>query len=396
MKIFKRNGNYFFDFSFTINGIKKRYRRQGGKTRKEAEYAASKLKAELEEKRRLLSQGIVPPEKKSNMLFSEFAEKKFLPLDDIKGRREKTKMSHLTSIKHLTRFFGQKYLSQITKEDIDQYIKERKNERVKGSTNRSIARPVSNATINRELTCLNQILRLAMKYGYIQKNPASEIEKLKESPRWTILKDDEARRLIDAASPHLRPILKLLLFTGMRRNEALKLVWAFPDYMRKTYQNEKEACSILDLNQALIYIPKELAKNHKARIVPLSQSLVEMFNEMRNGAKPGSRVFNISDIKRSFKTASKRAGLSNIRIHDLRHTCASRMIEVGINVVDVCELLGHSDLKITMKYCHPSIDNKRQAVERLSMIYDGSRNKVDISAPQPFFNQDVNYCKYWN
>jgi len=399
LRIFQKKGAYYFDFTITIEGRKRRFTRAAGRTKNEAQYALAKLRTELEEKRRLLKQGIVPPEKKSDMLFSEFAEKKFLPLDDVKGRRRKTRASHETSIKHLNSFFGQKYLSQITKEDVDQYIQQRKNEKVMrrpaGGVKR-VERPVSNASINREVTCLKQILGLAVKYGYIQKNPASEVEKLQESPRWTILKDDEARRLIEAASPHLRPILRLLLFTGMRRNEALKLVWAFPDYERRTYQSEAEACSVLDLNRALIYIPKELAKNHKSRIVPLSESLVLMFKEKRGGAKPGARVFDVSHIKKSFKTACKKVGLVNLRIHDLRHTCASRMIEAGVNVVDVCELLGHSDLKITMKYCHPSTENKRQAVEQLSAIYEKSRDKVEIPILRPDLGRSVTYCKTYN
>ena len=208
-------------------------------------------------------------------------------------------------------------------------------------------------------------------------------EQLAENSRWTILKDDEVRRLIEAASPKLRPILRLLVQTGMRKTEALKLSWTFPGYERKIYQDEAEARSIIDLNRGLIFIPKELAKNHKSREVPLSLDLIEMFQGLQKTVGESGQVFSVKSIKNSFQVAYKKAEIGKIRIHDLRHTAASRMIEAGINVVDVCEVLGHSDLKITMRYCHASTVNKRRAVEKLGEIYGNSREKVEIPIPTP-------------
>jgi integrase len=115
--------------------------------------------------------------------------------------------------------------------------------------------------------------------------------KLAESLNWTILKDDEALRLIDATRPRLKPILRLLLQTGMRKSEALRLSWAFPGYERKAYPDEKQARSVLDMNKRLVHIPKELANNHKSREVPLSLDLVEMFKELRKAPdQEGTRV----------------------------------------------------------------------------------------------------------
>jgi integrase len=388
MRVFKNpeNGKWYIDFTMTIGDKKQRFTRIGGQTKREAEIALARLKTEKVELRRSLKEGTARPEKKPDLLFSEFAKKKFLPADSVRGRREKTRASHETSVNNLNAFFGQKYLSQITKEDVDQYIQDRKRAKVRKRSKtgfKVLERTLSNASINREITCLKQILKLAVKYGYLQANPAVEAVKLSESPKWTILKDDEVRRLIEAARPGLKPILRLLLQTGMRKNEALKLSWAFPGYERKAYQDEAEARSAVDLNRSRIFIPKELAKNHKSREVPLSSDLVEMFKELRKAPDQKGPVFNVKEIKRSFQSACKKAELPKLRIHDLRHTAASRMIEAGINVVDVCDILGHSDLKITMRYCHASIENKRQAVERLGEIYGSSREKVEIPAPAP-------------
>ena len=401
MRVFKnpKNDKWYLDFTLTIGKKKQRFTRIGGQTKREAEVALARLKTQKDELRRSIKEGTPRPEKKSDILFSEFAENKFLPTDDVKDRREKTKASHENSIKNLNTFFGQKYLSQISKEDVDHFIQERKRAKVRKHSKKGfkiLERTLSNASINREIVCLKQILKLAIKYGYIQTNPASETKKLPEDSKWTILKDDEVKRLLEAARSGLKPILRLLVQTGMRKNEALKLSWAFPDYERKTYQDETEARSIVDLNRALIFIPKELAKNHKSREVPLSLDLIEMFKDLRKTADKSGCVFNVREIKRSFQSACKKAGIMKLRIHDLRHTAFSRMIEAGINVVDVCEIAGHSDLKITMKYCHASIDNKRRAVEKLGEIYGSSRKKVEIPAPVSVLSQPAIPLKSYN
>jgi integrase len=107
-------------------------------------------------------------------------------------------------------------------------------------------------------------------------------------------------------------------------------------------------------------------------------------------------VFNVKDIKRSFQTACKKAEIPKIKIHDLRHTAFSRMSEAGVNIVDICEIAGHSDIKITKRYCHASIDNKRRAVEELGEIYGESRKKVEIPAPAPAPGQPAIPLKSYN
>jgi integrase len=381
-----KNGKWFIDFTMTIGGRKQRFTRIGGQTKREAEFALARMKTEKDELRRSIREGRPRPEKRPDILFSEFAEKKFLPADEVNGRRENTKISHRSITRNLNTFFGQKFLSQISKEDVDQYMQQRKKDKVRRMSNNGLKildRTLSNSTVNREISILNQILKLAVKYEYLQTNPATDAVKFPEPRNWIILNDDEARALIEAASTSLKPIVRLLLTTGMRKNEALKLVWVFPGYERKAYADDREARSVLDMKRGLVYIPGELAKNHKSREVPLSSGILNMFKEVEKNPKPGAPVFGVKDIKRSFMSARLKAGIPKLKIHSLRHSAASRMIQAGINVVDVCELLGHSDLKTTMRYCHASVDNKRRAVETLGEIYGESRKKVEIPIPTP-------------
>jgi len=74
---------------------------------------------------------------------------------------------------------------------------------------------------------------------------------------------------------------------------------------------------------------------------------------------------NINNVKRSFKTACKKAGIDNLRFHDLRHTAATRLVESGIPLHTVAKLLGNSSVRTTERYSHPE-DSLREAVERLA------------------------------
>ena len=69
-------------------------------------------------------------------------------------------------------------------------------------------------------------------------------------------------------------------------------------------------------------------------------------------------------IKHSFTTSCKRAKIEGLRFHDLRHTAATRMVESGANIVAISKILGHSDIKTTMRYTHPE-DSLKEALESL-------------------------------
>ena len=287
-----------------------------------------------------------------DVLFSDFAEK-FINTYSV-HKRAKTQASHRTCLNSLLKsdIFKEKKLSDITAEAISDYMAQRGVEKM--------------VSANRELSFLKLALGKAVEWGKLSRNPAAYQKKFEE-PEGKIrpLTDAEAKRLIDAAMPHLKPILTVLLSTGMRKTEVLKLKWAYEGWDADAENRN----SIIDLEQRRIFIPGKLAKNHKDREIPLSFELIRFFNELREKSGTGP-VFNVKEIRKSFRAAVKAAKIKrSVRIHDLRHTAASRMIEDGIDVVSVCELLGHSDLKITLRYCHSSSKTKRDAVEKLSRIY---------------------------
>jgi len=285
-------------------------------------------------------------------LFKDFAEK-FISTYSI-HKRKKTRISHRTCLNSLLRseLFQEKKLIDITPETISDYMAVRGAEKM--------------VSANRELMFLKLLFRKAVEWGKLGRNPAACQRKFDE-PEAKIrpLADGEAKRLILAAAPHLKPILTVLLSTGMRKTEVLKLRWAYEGWDADGANGN----SIVDLDGRRIFIPGNLAKNHRDREIPLSAELLSLFKDMREKSR-GELVFNVKEIRKSFKTAVKAARIKRpVRIHDLRHTAASRMIEAGVDIVSVSELLGHSDLKITLRYCHSSTKTKKEAVEKLSQIY---------------------------
>ena len=78
--------------------------------------------------------------------------------------------------------------------------------------------------------------------------------------------------------------------------------------------------------------------------------------------KQGSQV---NDVKKSFKTALKKAGIEDFRFHDLRHTFASHLIMAGVDLTTVRELMGHKDIRMTLRYSHLSPDHKKRGVDML-------------------------------
>ena len=84
--------------------------------------------------------------------------------------------------------------------------------------------------------------------------------------------------------------------------------------------------------------------------------------------RKGRRTLN---VRRSFQTACRRAGIADFRIHDMRHTCAAWLVTAGVPLTEVRDVLGHSTVKMTERYAHLAPENVRAAVAKL----DGSESR---------------------
>jgi integrase len=187
-----------------------------------------------------------------------------------------------------------------------------------------------------------------------------------------ILTVEEERRLLDSAISYLRPIIVTALNTGMRKGEILTLTW-----------------DDVDLTNNLITVNQTNSKSKKARKVYINSTLKRLLLELKLKSAGSEYIFlddegnRLREIKNGFNAACRRAGIPGLRFHDLRHTAATRMIENGASIVAVSKILGHSDIKTTMRYTHPD-DSIRDALENLTHTRsnfrsnEGARNYSEV------------------
>jgi len=288
-----------------------------------------------------------------------YQEKK-IPFDEyvkkylVFSKANKAKSSHRrdeVSTDHLISFLKGRYIFEITPRLIEKYKISR-------------LEKVGPATVNRELACLKHMYSKAIEWGYIKENPAKGVKLLKEPPgRLRYLSPEEVNSLLDSCLDHLRPIVLTAVNTGMRRSEILNLRWAD-----------------VDLSNRKITVVN--TKNNESRVIPINQTLCEEFLELIKQVK-GEYVFSdkdgrpYGDIKKSFVSALKEAKIKDFRFHDLRHTFGSHLVMQGVDLRTVQQILGHKDIKMTMRYAHLSPEYVQKAVEKLDSLWTlyGHRGK---------------------
>lgn len=233
---------------------------------------------------------------------------------------------------HLLEYFGEKRLNQVTSLMIEEY----KSFRLKS---------ISNASVNRELSAIKHSFNQAVLWGLASKNPCKGIKMLKETPkdRWLSYSEEE---LILSKSPEwLRPIILVDINTGLRLSEILNLTWDCIDLERRTLTVTK-------------------SKNGEVRVVPLNSQTFEVLNSMRGSI---GKVFDLgpSYVSHTFRRVCREVGLKDVVFHSLRHTFATRLSQLNINVFAIQKLMGHKTIAMTSRYSHHSVDSLKPLVEQL-------------------------------
>jgi len=215
---------------------------------------------------------------------------------------------------------------------------------------------VSAYTVANELAVLRHLLRLAKRWGYLDRVPDIVLPR-KPDGRLRYLEADEIGKLLTACresqDPGLYAVVVLALHTGMRKGEILGLEW-----------------ERVDLSSARLTLYR--TKSGKPRGVPINRAVYEALIALQpNADRRHGRLFPAgndrrgSQIRTAFEAALTRAGIKAFRFHDLRHTAASHLVMRGATLQEVKEILGHSDLRMTLRYAHLSPAHLRGAVERL-------------------------------
>ena len=211
---------------------------------------------------------------------------------------------------------------------------------------------------NHALRILRQILEFAIARGHLSINPACDVTMNRRTALTRFLSRDELRRLHRALDGHARTgtrlarqadIIRLLLLTGCRRGEILALRWNEVD---------GDTIALADAKAG----PRKVYLNARARRIierqPRGRSPF-VFPSPRNPERPHDPYLPLWDRVRN------EAGIEDVRLHDLRHTMASYAVMNGVPVPVVSRLLGHSNVRMTLRYAHLADRDIEAAAERV-------------------------------
>ncbi len=350
MVTYKKNNKWYYQFM--LNGERKHGLCPGASEKKDAEKYENGIKFILAQQQ----EGIIPREEKDVSL----SELKKL-YESYAKINKKSYDRDIYLLKIISAYFGDNCIVQdispIRIEDFKEFLR--------------TERKVKNSTINKYLMILSKMFNIGIDNEILSKNPVEKVSKLRnDNHKIRYLTADEEKRLfneiekeydvLDKHTRHrkivqpylyLKPIVTVALQTGMRRGEILNLKW-----------------SNIDFEQGFIELLE--TKSGRSRKIPLSKVLKDMFSKMdRNNdyvfINPKTHE-PYTTVQKSFSSVVKKANIKNFRFHDLRHTVATRLVEKGIDLVVVQEILGHSKITTTQRYAHPVPERKMQAIEILS------------------------------
>ncbi|RAP34648.1 recombinase [Legionella quinlivanii] len=307
----------------------------------------------------------------------EFIENEYKPwaLSHHKRGRE--------TIEALNRCFNKLYskpLNEITPALLEQWRVKRLNE------------GTAQATVNRNITTLKSVITKATEWGFLKENALRNLKQFKvdRSPKVRYLSVEEETRLRQALQDreallrhkresgnqwrkirgytlypelgegefcdYLMPMVLLSINTGLRRGELFNLTW-----------------DMIDLSAKSIFIDGGITKNSSSRFIPLNDEAYSILKQLyQNKAADSTLIFPskgnqpFNHVKRSWASLLEQANISQFRWHDLRHHFASKLVMAGVDLNTVRELLGHSDIKMTLRYAHLAPEYKISAVNKIN------------------------------
>lgn len=304
--------------------------------------------------------------------FADFLTKTYEPWCRAHLRSERATLYPLH--KQFVPLFGAKPLHEITPFAVERWRVAR-------------LKAVKPITVNKELGALKALLTRAVQWGQLPDHPLRSVKRAKEDRSGVVryLTPAEEQALRNALTArdvdriharananawrrargykelpelgpygdHLTPVVLLALNTGLRRGELLGLTWRD-----------------VDLVAGRLTVRGAGTKSGRTRYVPLNGEARAVLKEWQEQATgdlvfPGDDGEKMADLKTAWTKVAETAGLKDFRFHDLRHTFASKLVQAGVDLNTVRELLGHSDFALTLRYAHLAAENKVAAVAKL-------------------------------
>ena len=294
-----------------------------------------------------------------------------------------------SELKLLSEYFGDRKLTNIAESDLYAYREWRLEN---GSRRGKKKADITLSTVNRELSTLRRMLNYALGQGWLERNPfagasgiidtGAEVERtrvlskeeeavllalcepgIKDVPTKRKRKDGSTVTIpVKTGNPELTAAVVFALDCGLRRGEILKLRW-----------------QDVSIENATATVIATHTKTQKARQVGLSDRLIEALTQLPS-YKKFPDVFATGDLKRSWNTVRKLAGLGDLRFHDLRGTAASRLISQGVPLATVGKYLGHENHGTTLKFYVRSEDSTIDDVRQKMNDYNNAGTVVRLRA----------------
>lgn len=357
----KDNGTWFVQFRYTDwKGERKQKCKRGFPTKREA----------LAWEREFLLQ----KQADVNMTFESFVE---LYEKDVRPKLKGSTWCAKESIIRLKilPYFGKRQLCEITPKDVIDWQNEM---REAGGTNGGKVSPSYLKVIHAQLSCL---FNHAVRYYGLQSNPANKAggmggDPQKEMQFWT---KDEYMRFSAAVkdAPVSYHAFEMLYWCGIRIGELLALTPADFDFDAKTLTINKSYQRVN--GKDMITSPKTPKSN---RTIKLPQFLCD---EMRDylkklyGAGDGDRIFPVSKqhLRREMKRGAAKSGVKCIRIHDIRHSHVSLLIDMGFSALAIADRVGHESINITYRYAHLFPSKQIEMADRLNNEWEKGEGAND-------------------
>jgi len=268
-------------------------------------------------------------------LLGEFVQTRYVPY--VRARKRSWEMDVGMYNLHIEPVLGSVRMSRITAADVRGFVQ--------GMCDKSY----SPATCNRMLVLLKHLFNCAIRFELLPPhgNPCKGVESLPVALRERYLQLHEVAALFDEldrnANTMVGQVVRLLLYTGARKREVLDARW-----------------SEVDFEHGVLWVPPERSKSHKPRPVALSYAAIELIRSLPREPDVPFLFFNPRTRKppvsifTAWDSIRRKVGLADVRLHDLRHSYASFLVNAGRSLYEVQRLLGHQDPKVTMRYAHLS------------------------------------------